>query len=99
MTLAARGVQLGRDGNGIQWQMYEEQAISLCFSKIVVPDADCEVKMKDALWYFFFFFLKYIYIYGGGRSEREGGAFGWWLWANRRLTLQHCLQVKEVEWK
>ena len=57
MTLAAHGVQLGRDGNGLQWQRYEEQGISLCFSKIAVRDADYEVKMKDALWYGWFFFL------------------------------------------
>lgn len=57
VTLAAPGAQLGRDGNGLQWQTREEQGISLCFSKIVVRDADSEVKMKDVLWYFIFFLL------------------------------------------
>lgn len=48
-------------------------------------------------WVIFFLFFKYIYTYGGEKSEREGVAFGWWLWANRRLTQQHSLQVKEVK--
>lgn len=51
VTLAAHGVQLERGESGVQWQQYEEQGISLCFSKIAVCDADCEVKMKDILCY------------------------------------------------
>lgn len=49
VTLTAHGVQLRRGESGVQWQQYEEQSISLCFSKIVVCDADYEVKMKDIL--------------------------------------------------
>lgn len=92
MTLAAHCVQLGRDGNGLQCQRCGERDISLCFSKIAVCDADYEVKMKDVLRYVVFFFpsLNTSIHMEGGRVRDKGGAFGWWLWANRKLTQQHC---------
>lgn len=81
MTLEASGVRLGRGGNGLQWQSYEEQGISLCFSKIAVCDADHEVKMKDVLWYGRFFYPSLnsaIHMEGevGERGELLAGVFG-----------------------